>query len=55
MHSRHSGVLCFVPLFFLAAKQVPRVKYTFWNHDCSLVALASKHTIVIANKQLDQL
>lgn len=35
--------------------QVPRVKYTFWNHDCSMVALASKHTIVIASKQLDQL
>ncbi|CAN0415857.1 unnamed protein product, partial [Hapterophycus canaliculatus] len=35
--------------------QVPRVKYTFWNHDCSLVALASKHTVVIATKQLDQL
>eukprot|EP00752_Nemacystus_decipiens_P007324 g6553.t1 len=39
----------------LAELQVPRVKYSFWNHDCSLVALASKHTIVIANKQLDQL
>lgn len=35
--------------------QVPRVKYSFWNHDYSLVALASKHTIVIATKQLDQL
>ncbi|CAM9484536.1 unnamed protein product, partial [Ectocarpus sp. 13 AM-2016] len=39
----------------LAELQVPRVKYTFWNHDCSLVALASKHTVVIASKQLDQL
>lgn len=35
--------------------QVPRVKYTFWNHDFSLVAMATKHTIVIATKLLDQL
>lgn len=43
------------PVVPLSLLQVPRVKYTFWNHDCSLVALASKHTVVIASKQLDQL
>ncbi len=35
--------------------QIPRVKYVIWNHDFSLVALISKHQIVLANKQLEQL
>lgn len=39
----------------LAELQVPRVKYIFWSQDCSMVALMSKHAIVIAGKQLDQL
>lgn len=34
---------------------VPRVKYVIWNHDYSFVALVSKHQIVLANKQLEQL
>lgn len=35
--------------------QVPRVKYIFWNKDFSMIALMSKHQLVLANKQLDQL
>jgi coatomer protein complex subunit alpha (xenin) len=35
--------------------QIARVKYVVWNNDYSLVALISKHQIVLANKQLDQL
>jgi len=35
--------------------QVPRVKYVIWNNDFSLVALISKHQVVLANKQLEQL
>lgn len=31
------------------------VRYTVWSPDMSLVALLSKHTIVIANKNLEQL
>eukprot|EP00640_Fibrocapsa_japonica_P000008 CAMPEP_0113939256 /NCGR_PEP_ID=MMETSP1339-20121228/5605_1 /TAXON_ID=94617 /ORGANISM="Fibrocapsa japonica" /LENGTH=864 /DNA_ID=CAMNT_0000942713 /DNA_START=20 /DNA_END=2611 /DNA_ORIENTATION=+ /assembly_acc=CAM_ASM_000762 len=34
---------------------VPRVKYVFWNQDQSMVALVSKHAILIANKQCEQL
>jgi len=35
--------------------QVPRVKYIVWNKDYSMVALLSKHQIILANKQLEQL
>lgn len=35
--------------------QVPRIKYVVWNHDYSLIALISKHQLVLANKQLEQL
>jgi coatomer protein complex subunit alpha (xenin) len=35
--------------------QVPRVKYVVWNNDYSLVALISKHQVVLANKQFEQL
>lgn len=35
--------------------QVNRVKYVVWNQDYSLVALLSKHQVVLANKQLDHL
>ena len=34
---------------------VPRVKYVVWNKDFSLVTLISKHQLVVANKQLEQL
>lgn len=34
--------------------QVPRVKYVVWNNDFSMVALYSKHHLVLANKQLEQ-
>jgi len=39
----------------LGEAQIPRVKYIFWNSDCSLVALVSKHAIVLASRQLEQL
>ncbi|KAJ1426745.1 vesicle coat complex COPI, alpha subunit [Ochromonadaceae sp. CCMP2298] len=40
----------------VAELQTPRVKYVEWNHDYSLVALVSKHQLVLANKQqLEQL
>ena len=35
--------------------QIPRVKYIEWNSDYSMVALISKHQIVLANKSLEQL
>ena len=35
--------------------QVPRVKYVIWNKDYTMVALISKHQLVLATKQLDQL
>ena len=35
--------------------QVPRVKYVIWNKDYSMIALVSKHQLVLANKQLEQL
>jgi len=35
--------------------QVPRVKYVVWNKDYSMIALISKHQLVLANKQLEQL
>jgi coatomer protein complex subunit alpha (xenin) len=31
-----------------------RIKYAVWNDDCSLVALISKHVIILANRQLEQ-
>lgn len=34
---------------------VPRVKYVYWNPDCSMVVLMSKHQVVVANKHLEQL
>ena len=34
---------------------MPRIKYVEWNADYSMVALISKHQIVLANKQLEQL
>jgi coatomer protein complex subunit alpha (xenin) len=39
----------------IAELQVPRVKYVIWNQDYSMVALISKHQIVLANKQFDHL
>lgn len=39
----------------LSELQVPRVKYVVWNKDYSMIALLSKHQIVLANKQLEQL
>ena len=39
----------------LAELQVPRVKYVVWNKDYSMIALISKHQIVLATKQLEQL
>ena len=39
----------------IAELQVPRVKYVVWNKDFSYVALISKHQLVLANKQLEQL
>ena len=38
-----------------SAPKVPRVKYVIWNKDFSMVALISKHQLVLATKQLDQL
>jgi len=35
--------------------QAARVKYIAWNHDASYVALVSKHGVIIANKELEQL
>lgn len=35
--------------------QISRVKYVVWNSDFSMVALVSKHQLLIANKQLEQL
>ncbi|KAH9470729.1 hypothetical protein Pst134EA_004653 [Puccinia striiformis f. sp. tritici] len=32
----------------------PPVKYVVWSNDSSMVALLSKHTIIIANKSLEQ-
>ena len=34
---------------------MPRIKYVEWNADYSMIALISKHQIVLANKQLEQL
>ena len=39
----------------LAELQVPRVKYVVWNKDCTCVALLSKHGIIIATRELEQL
>lgn len=38
----------------LAELSTPPVKYVVWNNDGNMVALLSKHTIMIANKQLSQ-
>jgi coatomer subunit alpha len=34
--------------------QAPKVKYICWNKDYSMVALMSKHQVIIANKNLEQ-
>jgi coatomer protein complex subunit alpha (xenin) len=39
----------------IAELQAPRVKYVVWNKDYSMVALISKHQLILANKQLEQL
>jgi coatomer protein complex subunit alpha (xenin) len=39
----------------IAELQVSRVKYVVWNKDYSMLALISKHQVVLANKQLEQL
>lgn len=50
-----------VILYDLTAKKVineliiPRIKYIYWNQDNSLVALVSKHQIVLATKNFDHL
>lgn len=38
----------------VAELQIARVKYVVWNKDYSMVALVSKHQLVLANKQLEQ-
>ncbi|GAA5898846.1 hypothetical protein JCM8208_005410 [Rhodotorula glutinis] len=38
----------------VAELATPLVKYVVWNHDNSMVALLSKHTIMLANKTLGQ-
>lgn len=35
--------------------QASRVKYVVWNKDFSAIALLSKHQIILANKQLEQM
>jgi coatomer protein complex subunit alpha (xenin) len=39
----------------LSEIQAPRIKYIAWNNDFSMVALVAKHTIVLANKNFEQL
>jgi coatomer protein complex subunit alpha (xenin) len=39
----------------LAELQASRIKYAIWNQDCSRVALISKHGIIIASRDLEQL
>lgn len=39
----------------LADVQAPRVKYVVWSPSCAYVALISKHSIVLADKQLRHL
>lgn len=39
----------------LSELQASKVKYIVWNKDNSLVALMSKHQVVVANKNLEQL
>lgn len=31
-----------------------RIKYIIWNRDSTLVALLGKHTLVLANRNLEQ-
>jgi len=38
----------------IAELLVSRVRFVVWNHDYSMVALISKHQIVLANKSLEQ-
>lgn len=38
----------------LAELQAPRVKYVVWNKDLTQVALISKHSVIIANRDLEQ-
>lgn len=38
----------------VAELATPLVKYVVWNHDSTMVALLSKHTIMLANKTLGQ-
>ncbi|OZJ05293.1 hypothetical protein BZG36_01950 [Bifiguratus adelaidae] len=38
----------------IAEINTPPVKYVIWSNDMSMVALLSKHTITIANKNLEQ-
>jgi len=38
----------------VAELATPLVKYVVWNHDNTMVALLSKHTIMLANKTLGQ-
>mmetsp|Transcript_11434 Transcript_11434/g.34729 ORF Transcript_11434/g.34729 Transcript_11434/m.34729 type:complete len:1231 (-) Transcript_11434:269-3961(-) len=38
----------------LGELQVPRIKYVVWNKDCSQVALLTKHSVVICNRDLEQ-
>lgn len=50
-----------VSLFDLQRKEVvgelttPSIKYVSWSQDGSMVALLSRHTLIIANKRLEQL
>ena len=39
----------------LSELQVAKVKYVVWNKDFSMIALISKHQLVLANKQLELL
>jgi coatomer protein complex subunit alpha (xenin) len=39
----------------LAELHVSRVKYVVWNKDFSMIALFSKHQVVLANKKFEQL
>jgi coatomer subunit alpha len=39
----------------LAELHIPRIKYIAWNKDFSLLALFSKHQVVLATKNLEQL
>ena len=53
--NRHYSLHTYVLICVRSSTQVPRVKYVIWNKDFSMVALISKHQLVLATKQLDQL